>query len=106
MKERNIWIMVLLTVVTAGFYLLFWNAMFQGQLKEQTKKGFGPIVHLLMLVFTFGIYAIYWQYAAGSRLAEIGAKDRSVLYLALCFIWMSWLNPFLMQNQANNIHKA
>jgi hypothetical protein len=26
-----------------------------------------------------------------------------VLYLVFCFVFLSWLNPFLMQNQANKL---
>lgn len=73
------------------------------ELKEETGEGFGGVGHLLMLVFTFGIYAIYWQYAAGKRIAKLGVEDHSVLYLIFCFIFLSWLNPFLMQNQVNKL---
>lgn len=73
------------------------------ELKEETGEGFGGVGHLLILVFTFGIYAIYWQYAAGKRIAKLGVEDHSVLYLIFCFIFLSWLNPFLMQNQVNKL---
>ena len=57
----------------------------------------------LMLLFTFGIYGIYWQYAAGKRLAKQGAEDRSLIYLIFNFTPIAIINPFLMQQQANEL---
>lgn len=95
--------MILLCLFTIGIYPIYWTIKFQMELKEETGEGFGGVGHLLMLVFTFGIYAIYWQYAAGKRIAKLGVEDHSVLYLIFCFIFLSWLNPFLMQNQVNKL---
>lgn len=103
MKRRSIAVMILLTIITCGIYMIYWTCSFQNQLKKETGKGFTGTGHFFMLIFTFGIYSIYWQYAAGSRLASMGAKDHSVMYLVFCFIALSFLNPFLMQAQANKI---
>lgn len=101
MKKRNVFVMVLLTIVTLGLYLVYWTISFQNQLKKQTGLGFGGFGHFMMLLFTFGIYAIYWQYAAGARLAKLGAPNYGIMYLLFCFVALSWLNPFIMQHQAN-----
>lgn len=103
MTKRSVLGMVLLTIITLGIYMLYWVIVFQVELKKQTNEGFDGLGHFLMLFFTFGIYSIYWQYAAGKRLEKQGADDRSVLYLLFCFVALSWLNPFLMQSQANNL---
>lgn len=103
MKKRSIVMMILLNIVTVGIYQLYWTCSFQNQLNKKTGDGFGGFGHLLMLIFTFGIYAIYWQYAAGTRLAKLGAANYSALYLIFCFVVLSWLNPFLMQHQANKL---
>jgi len=102
MKKRSIGVMVLLTIVTLGFYMLVWTVKFQSELKKETNQGFGGLGHLLALLFTFGIYYIIWQYNSGKRLAMQGAQDNSVLYLVLG-IFFPFLNPYLMQNQANNL---
>jgi hypothetical protein len=102
MKKRSIGMMILLTFVTLGFYLLIWSVMFQSELKEKTDEGFGGLGHLLATLFTFGIYYIIWQYLAGKRLAKQGATDNSVLYLILAFVFPV-ANPFLMQDQANKL---
>ena len=103
MKQRSIVMMILLMIITFGIYFLYWTCSFQNQLKKNTGKGFGGLGHLLMSIFTFGIYYIYWQYAAGRRLTELGAQDNSTLYVVLVFVFLSWLNKYLMQSQANQL---
>jgi len=103
MTQRSILAMILLSIFTLGIYMLYWFIVFQVELKKQTGDGFGGFAHFLMSIFTLGIYSIYWQYAAGKRLAKQGANDYSLLYLILVFVSFSWLNPFLMQSQANNL---
>lgn len=106
MKKRSIILMILLIIITASLYLIYWTCSFQNQLKKETGKGFGGLGHFLMLIFTLGIYYIYWQYAAGKRLEKLGLEDHSVLYFVFCFIGLAWLNPFLMQAQANKLSKV
>ena len=103
MKKRSIGIMILLTIITGGLYSIYWTCSFQNQLRKETGKGFGGLGHLLMLILTVGIYAAYWQYAAGKRLAKLGTTDRGILYLIFCFVFLAWLNPYLMQSQANKL---
>jgi hypothetical protein len=103
MTNRSIVTMIILMVITLGIYGLYWYIKFQMELKEQTGEGFGGLAHFLMTLVTFGIYSIYWQYAAGKRLNMQGGEDWSIIYLILCFVSLSWLNPFLMQHQANQL---
>lgn len=102
MTKRSIGVMILLYLFTFGIYPLYWYIKFQMELKERTGDGFGGLGHFLVSIVTFGIYSIYWQYAAGKRLAKQGSDDQSVLYLILAF-FVPFLNPFLMQNQANRL---
>ena len=103
MTKRSIGMMILLTFVSLGLYLIYWNIKFQVELKAKTGEGFGALGHILMLLFSFGIYVIYWQFAAGQRLGKAGANDYGVLYLVLSIVGFGWLNPFLMQVEANKI---
>ncbi len=103
MKHRSIGMMIVLFLFTFGIYPIYWIIVFHDELKKKTGEGFGVVGHVLMLIFTFGIYAIYWQYAVGKRLAKLGAEDRSIIYLVFCFVALSFLNPFLMQDQANKL---
>lgn len=103
MTNRSIVMMIILLIITGGLYGLYWYIKFQMELKEQTGEGFGGLGHFLVTIVTLGLYSIYWQYAAGKRLANQGSDDWSIIYLILCFVSLSWLNPFLMQHQANQL---
>ena len=105
MKKRNLLFMILMYMFTFGIYPLYWYIKFQMELKSKTKQGFGGLMHFIVSIITFGIYVIIWQYKAGKRLAKLGASDMSVIYLIFCFIALIWLNPFLMQHQANHLRK-
>ena len=103
MKKRSVLLMVLLTFLTLGIYMIYWTCSFQNQLKKETGKGFGGLGHLIMIFLTFGIYLIYWQYAAGNRLEILGAKNYGLVYLLFVFVMLSWISPFIMQHQANKL---
>ena len=95
--------MILLTIITFGLYELYWYIAFQMELKESTGEGFGGLGHLFVTIITFGIYYIVWQYYAGKRIEAVGGSDHSLLYLILTILALGWVNPFLMQNQVNNL---
>ncbi len=103
MKKRSLGLMVVLFLFTFGIYPLYWYIVFQSELKHETKEGFGGLAHLFMTLITFGIYAIYWQFAAGKRLSKLGTEDFSLIYLILTLLSLGFFNPFLMQNQANQL---
>lgn len=104
MKKRNIFIMILLTIVTFGIYKLYWTCSFQADIKRLTGKGFNPFVHLLLIFVTLGLYMFYWNYIIGSRLQELGGTNNGVLYLVLTIlIFPSFLTAYLIQAEANKL---
>lgn len=103
MKKRKIVVMILLCVITLGIYSIYWQCSFQGQLKEQTGKGFGAVGHFFMCLITFGIYPLYWNFAAGKRLEQLGCKDYAIIYLVLALVGFGFVNMFIMQYQANEL---
>ena len=78
--------------------LIIWECQFQGELKRLTGEGFNPWGHFWMQVFTFGIYKIYWNYAAANRLHSLGAPDRSKTYLWVSIVAavIAYIIAFLM----------
>lgn len=103
MRHRSLGIMVVLTIITFGLYFLYWTVSFQMELKQKTNEGFGGLGHLIMILITFGIYYIYWNYKVGERLEKMGRPNNGILYLILILLAVGWLNPFLMQSEANNV---
>lgn len=76
--DRNMWIVILLNMVTCGIYSLFYwkkveedvNVMCAGDGKETQNYW---IVFLLGMV-TFGIYPIIWLYQVHERVYASGAR--------------------------------
>ncbi len=98
--------MILLTIITLGIYQIYWIVSFQSELKRKTGEGFGGLGHFLLLFVTFGIYYLVWSYKVGGRLEKLGEANNGILYLVLLIVGFGWLNPFLMQSQANRIPDA
>ncbi len=103
MKRRSVPMMILLTIVTLGLYELYWYIVFHEELRRSTGEGLSALVHIVLTIATFGIYYIVWQFLAGKRIAKLGGEDFSILYLILSLLALSWINPFIMQHQANTL---
>ena len=62
---------------------------------------------LLFTIITCGIYAIYWNYQMGRKLAEAGKKynlaiaDNSILYLFLSIFGLGIVSNCLIQSDLN-----
>ena len=82
--------------------MIYWYIKSNG-IKSKNQNRLWWFNAFLVSILTLGIYAIVWQYKAGKRLAMQGASDLSIIYLIFVFISLSWLNPFLMQHQANKL---
>lgn len=103
MKKRGLFVMILLSAVTFGFYPLYWYCSFQNQLKKQTGLGFGGAGHFFMTLITCGIYMLYWSHAVGKRIHALGGKNSGVVYLLLSLFGLFPIACLLMQNEVNNL---
>ena len=101
MKERNIGVSIILTLVTCGIYGIYWFIAITDDARlasGDTQAPSGGIAFLLTLV-TCGIYGIYWAYKMGKTImmakqkANLPAEDNSVLYLILQFVVLSLIYP-------------
>ena len=72
MKKRNIVVSILLTVLTCGFYWLYWLAKLTNDIHalsgKKTTAGGGKAA--LYSVLTCSLYFYYWLYKAGEELVE------------------------------------
>ncbi|MFP4078441.1 MAG: DUF4234 domain-containing protein [Candidatus Izemoplasmataceae bacterium] len=105
MKERSVILMLILTFITFGLYLVYWTVAFQSELKKSTGMGFGGFGHFILLFITFGIYYIVWCYKVGERLEYMGGNNDGLLYLILVIFSLGLLTPFFIQMEANRIHR-
>ncbi len=105
MKNRNIAVSIILTLVTFGIYGLYWCAVLNNELKNEAKEDSftsGGMVVLLSIV-TCGIYSIYWCYKMGEFTEKIkGEKNNTpILYLILSLLGLDIIVYALIQNDIN-----
>ena len=114
MKERNIAVSIILTIITCGIYGIYWFIVLTDEAKEASgneKAPSGGMAFLLTLV-TCGIYGIYWAYKMGETISEAKSKNglesnsNSVLYLILQLVGLGIVNYAIMQNELNTIARG
>lgn len=109
MKQRDIVVSVILTIVTCGIYGLYWMACLNDDANSLSENynGYSGGVVVLLTIITCGIYGYYWNYQMGKRCYEIQLKhnkpatDNSILFLILTFLGVSIINYCLIQDELN-----
>ena len=111
-KNRNIALCVVLSIITCGIYGIYWLVCLVDDLNVasgRTDDTSGGIVFLLSLI-TCGIYGIYWLYIAGEKVAYIKQRNTgeidsssSVLYLILGIIGFGIVAYALIQSELNKV---
>ena len=111
-KNRNIALCVVLSIITCGIYGIYWLVCLVDDLNVasgRTGDTSGGMVFLLSLI-TCGIYGIYWMYKAGEKVAYIKQRNTgevdsssSVLYLILGIIGFGIVVYALIQSELNKV---
>ena len=111
-KNRNIALCVVLSIITCGIYGIYWLVCLVDDLNVasgRTGDTSGGMVFLLSLI-TCGIYGIYWMYIAGEKVAYIKQRNTgeidsssSVLYLILGIIGFGIVAYALIQSELNKV---
>ena len=109
MKERNIAVAIILSIVTCGIYAIYWFIVLTNEAKAESGNESAPsggMAFLLTLV-TCGIYGFYWAYKMGETLSQakgrygIASESNSVIYLILQIFGLGIVNYAIMQNELN-----
>lgn len=112
-KERNIVVSIVLSIITCGIYGLYWLCTMTDDantVSGETNDTSGGMVILFSLI-TCGIYTYYWNYKMGKKLyvaqqtKGIQSSDNSVLYLILSIFGLSIINYCLIQSDLNKFSK-
>lgn len=107
-KERNLGTCILLTIVTCGFYGLYWAycvAKDAVSVNDPEDKGTLEIV-LSILVPFIGLFMAEKKLAAGCEAQGIPHKDNSILYLILGLLCLNIVDLALMQKDLNELAAA
>ena len=114
MRERNIAVSIILTIVTCGIYGIYWFICLTNEVEaasEDRNMASGGVAFLLTII-TCGIYGFYWAYKMGKLLMVAEEKnnlrvtDNSVVYLILQLIGFGIINYALIQNDLNEIYRT
>ena len=110
-KERNIALAIIFTIITFGIYGIYWFIMLSDDVKEYSEDNemMSGAVAFLLTIVTCGIFGIYWFYKLGKAMYtaqeknHVPATDNSILYLLLEIFGFGIVNYCLMQNDLNKI---
>jgi len=112
-KEKNIGICIILSIITCGIYGIIWYInLTDDAAYANDDHNFSGAKAFLLTIVTCGIYSFFWNYNMGKELYEaktkrgMQASDNSVLYLILAIFGLSIVNYCLMQNELNDMAKA
>ena len=108
-KERNIAVCILLTIVTCGIYGIFWFISLTDDMRVASgDNSLSGGTAFLLTLLTCGIYGYFWAYKMGKAgaLAKanrgIPGDDNSILYLVLQFFGLGIVNYCIIQNELNS----
>jgi len=109
-KNRNIAVAIILSLVTCGIYGLYWFVCLTDDTNTAAGEtaGTSGILALILTIVTCGIYGLYWAYKRGELLDTakqqrgIPASNGGILYLIL-FIFGGIIAYALIQNELNKL---
>lgn len=99
MKNRNILVAIILSIITCGLYDIYWFICLtndSNEMSETDKTASGGVAFIFSII-TCGIYGIYWAYKLA---AKVG--DSKAAYLILSLFGFGWIAWILAQSKINN----
>ena len=107
-KQRNIVVCILLTLITCGIYGIYWVIMLAKEavsVKDPADNAVLEIVLMILLPFV-GIFLTEKKFAEGCAERGVAHKDNSVLYLILGLIGLGIVGICMLQNDLNKLAAA
>lgn len=75
-KNRNIALCIILSLVTCGIYGLYWFVCLTDDTNTISgEPGTSGVVALVLTIVTCGIYGLYWAYKCGERIDAAHQKN-------------------------------
>ena len=102
--KRNRFLMFLLMATPMyGIYSWYWICSVQNEICRNEKRLSGGLT-LLLVIFTFGIYAIIWQFKTSGILKKQGAREKRIK-MTICALFLIGIvfNPIIIQGQLNEL---
>ena len=107
-KERNLVLCIVLSLVTCGIYSIYWVIMLAKEgvsVKDPSDDGILEIILMLFLPF-LGMFLVEKKLAEGCQARGIAHSDNSVLYLILGLLGFGIVGICMLQNDLNKLANA
>jgi len=109
-KERNIAVCIILSIVTCGIYGIYWFICLNNDANtaSNTFTTSGGVAFLLSIV-TCSIYYFYWAYKQGEKIDNakqsrgMESSNSGIVYLLLSIFGLGIIAYALMQNELNKL---
>ncbi len=113
-KQRNIGICILLSIVTCGIYGLYWFVVLTDDINQESGETDATSggMSLLLTIVTCNIYGWFWAYKMGEKVDIIKNKNgvpssnSGILYVLLQVFGLGIIAYALMQDTANKYAEA
>ena len=108
-KQRNIGICILLSIVTCGIYGLYWFVVLTDDINQESGETDATSggMSLLITIVTCNIYGWFWAYKMGEKIDAIKTKNgqpagnSSILFLLLQLCGLGIVSYAIMQDTIN-----
>ena len=108
-KQRNIGICILLSIVTCGIYGLYWFVVLTDDINQESGETDATSggMSLLLTIVTCNIYGWFWAYKMGEKIDAIKTKNgqstgnSSILFLLLQLCGLGIVSYAIMQDTIN-----
>lgn len=106
-KNRNIVLCIILTLVTCGIYGLYWFVCITNDSNAATNvECASGGKALLFTLLTCGLYSFYWSFKMGQKydvLKGNAGGNSGILFIVLSCIGLGIVNYCLVQNELNKV---
>lgn len=105
-KERNIILAVIFSLITCGIYSIYWMIKINDDSLCITKES-GPsgIVVFLLNLLTCGIYGYFWSFKMGccvDKMKNNQVGSTGFMYVVLSFLGLNLVNYIISQDAINS----
>lgn len=105
MKNRNIVVCIILSLITCGIYGLYWFIVMTNDMNTLTPNDTYQTDGVKALIFTLlscGIYGWYWSYKMGLKMDQVKVGgSHAVLFILLQIFGLGIVNYCIMQSAIN-----
>ncbi len=111
-KERNIAICVILSIITCGIYGIYWEVCLVNDVNTvaDTPNDTSGVMVIILGIITCSIYLLYWMYKSGEKIQTAeekrgisGAENQGLIYLILAIFGFGIVSWCLIQNELNKM---